>query len=147
MLKAQALQHIRIGGVAGFCLFAVGQPQLDKERIAELLGGVDIKFVAGLPVDLLLQLAGLLVQGKAEFLDLPAVDGKALSLHFSQYTRQRQLNGLKQLRLALGLNFSAQPFRQGRQQGRLPGLPGLLRLIAGLLERPADPAHSRLRTG
>lgn len=42
VLVLETFQYINVGGVAGFCLFAMGEPQGLEQQRAQLLGGIDI---------------------------------------------------------------------------------------------------------
>ena len=91
-LILQLLQHVRIGGPAGFRLFPVGQAQVLEQHLSQLLGGIDVELLSGGGVNALLQLADGVGQVRTEPGQGPAVHQKAAALHIRQHPAQGQLH-------------------------------------------------------
>ncbi len=90
---AEALQRLGVGGVAaGFEPAGLGQVELLEQDVAELLGRADVELVADGLVDLRLDVADLLRQGRGKLPQRPLVDGDAVELHPGQHRQQRHLD-------------------------------------------------------
>ena len=110
----QLLQHVGVGGPAGFGLFPVGQAQVLKQDLSQLLGGIDVELLPGGGVNPLLQLADGVGQVRTEPGQGPAVHQEAAALHIRQHPAQRKLHIEVQLFHAL--------FPEPGQQHTIQGL-------------------------
>ena len=126
MLIAQAFQHLRVGGVARFCLFPMGKAQLHKESVTQLLGGIDVELITDGLVNLLLQALNFALELLAISADSLAVHREALHFHMGQHAGQRDLDLIEKLFLPLFPDLRAQLFTQTRQGGARRDLSGLL---------------------
>ena len=121
MVVAKLFQDFRVGGIAGFCLFPRGQPQLDEQGIPKLLGRIDIELVANFLINLLLQGLDFRFQTLSVHPDAFAIHQKADILHAGQHLSQRNLHLLQQLLLAVGQQAGRLPIFYPWQHRRLPG--------------------------
>ena len=117
MLPAELFQHVGVGGPAGFGFLAVGQLEILKEHLAQLLGGVDVEGSPGGVIDPLLQLADGAGEALAEVRQRLGVHQKAPLLHPGQYRAERQLYGMIQLLHAQFLQLGGQGLIQGLHGG------------------------------
>ena len=97
VLSLQLFQHVRVGAPTGLGLFPGGQHQLVKEHLPQLLGGVDVEFMARLVPDALLQRGDPGVQALPEIIQGLPVYKEAGFLHLRQHLAEGQLNGGIQL--------------------------------------------------
>ena len=109
----QLLQHVGVGGPAGFGLFPVGQAQVLKQDLSQLLGGIDVELLPGGGVNPLLQLADGVGQVRTEPGQGPAVHQEAAAFHIRQHPAQRKLHIEVQLFHAL----FPEPGQQHTMQG------------------------------
>ena len=114
-VRAQALQCLGVGGIAALGLFAGRQTQLVKQRLAQLLGAVQVKGVAHLVIDAGQQGFQFPLQFHAEPADALSVHRKADALHVRQHAGQRQLHLIVQCCHTLFVQFLAQRFQQRGQ--------------------------------
>ena len=56
MIRRKLIQHVSRRRVAGLCLLRMRHPQLFKQDHAQLLGGIDIEFLAREIIDFFFQL-------------------------------------------------------------------------------------------
>ena len=115
----QRLQRLGVRGVAALRLFARGQAQVLKQRLAQLLGAVDVELVPDDAVnggELLLERGGELVP---EGLDARLVHQDAAVLHVGQHRAQRQLDVAQQSGHALRLARAGERLAQRGHQRRV----------------------------
>ena len=129
-LPAQLLQHIGVGGPAGFGLFPMGQLHFFKQHRAQLLRRIDVKLLAGGLVNTLFQLFNFFGHVLSEGRQSRAVHQKAPALHPGQHGAQGQLHGLVQLCHVLFPELFRQNIIQCRHGGavavqRRPGGGGI----------------------
>lgn len=63
MLFSQLLEYVGRGGIAAFGLFLGRQAQFDEQRLSQLLGGIEIEFIAYQIVNIPLKGVNLFLQG------------------------------------------------------------------------------------
>ena len=97
VLAPQLLQHLGVGGVARLGLFHRRQPQLFKEDLAQLLGGVDVELLPRQRENGLLVPGDALGQGLAEGGEGFPVHQHPGQLHLGQHGAQGQLHLLVEL--------------------------------------------------
>ncbi len=90
--RLEFLQHGRVGRVAGLGSFALGQAELVKENLLELLGRAEIEVVADVDVDLRLKAGHLAAELDVERGQRLAVDGDAGGLHLGKDRDERHLD-------------------------------------------------------
>ena len=81
MLLFELFQHLGTGGVAGFGLLGGGQPQLFKEDLPQLLGGIDVEFLTGQGIDRVLRRFNPLREHGAKGHQRHAIHRHAYPLH------------------------------------------------------------------
>ena len=143
MLGAELFQHLGAGGVPRLGLFHRGQPQPLKEDPPQLLGGIDVKLLPRLGIDLPLEHLDAGLQGLAEVGQGRLVHQHPGLLHLRQHGAEGALNLLIHLGQAELCHLLGQAAVQGGQQADVvgQGLPGLLGALLTLpgLWRPGSP--------
>ena len=91
VLAPEFIQHLRVGGVAGFCLLVGGHSPFIEEDFSQLFGGVDIE-LPGVGIDLLLQCLQRGGERFAEALEGSGVHPEACVLHLCKHLTQGQLH-------------------------------------------------------
>ena len=126
MLIQQLFQGVRVGGIAPGGLFAVGQIQLLKQHLAQLLGAVEVEAPdAGELVHLLLQLLRLLGKPRSQSGKHLAVHLETRLLHIKEHVQQRHFHLVHQAEHALLLELLFLRPCQGQHPRRvLPGKIG-----------------------
>ena len=117
VLPAELFQHVGVGGPAGFGFLAVGQLEILKEHLAQLLGGVDVEGSPGGVIDPLLQPADGAGKALTEVRQCLGVHQKAPLLHPGQHRAERQFHGVIQLLHAQLLQLGGQGLIQGLHGG------------------------------
>ena len=115
MITPQAFQGLRVGGVAALGLFAGRQAQLVKQRLAQLLGAVQVELVPHSLPDAGKAGVQLGFQGLAKSFQTRPVQLHPVPLHVRQHPGQRQLDGAQQLVHAVGGHLGLQRLAQAGQ--------------------------------
>ena len=128
VMGAEFLQHLGAGGVPCLGLFHRGQAQLLKENPAQLLGGVQIKFLPRLGPNLLLEGGNAGGEPRPKLGQGLLVHQHPRLLHLRQHRTQGELNVLIHLRQSKRRQLLRKQRIQGKQQGGMAGhdLPGRL---------------------
>ena len=92
VLGAELFQHLGAGGVPRLGLFHRGQPQPLKEDPPQLLGGIDVKLLPRLGIDLPLEHLDAGLQGLAEVGQGRLVHQHPGLLHLRQHGAEGALN-------------------------------------------------------
>ena len=124
-VAAQAFQRGGVGGIAALGLFAVGQAQLVKQGLAQLLGAVQVEGIAHLLVNAAQAGVQLVPQFVAEGGNAVPVHQHAGALHVRQHPGEGQLDLPQKLVHAQLGELLVQQGQQARQQ------PGIRRVRAG----------------
>ena len=142
----QGLQHVGIGGIAAFGLFAGGQPQLVKEDSPQLLGGVDVELLPCMGVDAGLQPGDVHIKALAKGDEAGDIQLHPDALHVRQHLGQGDFNIPQQGILPMLHNLGGEPFPQGDEPEAVApqSLPFLRQFGAGegghlvFVRQPAD---------
>ena len=104
----QALQRFGVGGITAFRFFACGQAKILKQRLAQLLGAVDVELIAYFIIDG----AKLCTEGRLQLLpkgfNTVPVHQNADVLHTGQHFAQREFDVVQQFSHALCIAFFTQ---------------------------------------
>ena len=119
MLPGQAFQHLDIGGIAGLGFPPLGQPQLGKEDLAELAGGVDVELLSGQGIDGLFQILQLAAEILGQPLQLVLVHGDAGLFHVDQNGDQRHLQVGEKLPEAKRFELRPEPLPEQKGPGHI----------------------------
>ncbi len=124
VVVAQVFQNLRACGVPAFRLFAGMEPELCKQRLPELLRGVDVEFVPDGLIDFGLDLRDAILKVLPVLPDSGGVHREPDGFHAREHARERLLDFGQELALAVLFDLRRQAAGEPRKNGRRARLFG-----------------------